>query len=78
MALALLNKYVALKGPEEARGMMRGDVVMVAEGVTEMKLMRLHPNAGRPGICERITEYICMAAARVIYRGMRIMARRMA
>ena len=43
-----------------------------------MKLMRPHPNAGRPGICERITEYICMAAARVIYRGMRIMARRMA
>ena len=43
-----------------------------------MNLMRLHPNAGRPGICERIIEYICMAAARLIYRGMRIMARRMA
>lgn len=41
-----------------------------------MKLMRLHPNAGRPGICERIIEYVCMVAARIIYRGMRIMARR--
>lgn len=43
-----------------------------------VKLMRLHPNAGRPGICERIIEYICMAAARLIYRGMKVMARRMA
>lgn len=36
MALALLNKYVALRNPTEARGLMRGDVVMVAEGVTEV------------------------------------------
>lgn len=36
MALALLNKYVALRKPTEARGLMRGDVVMVAEGVTEV------------------------------------------
>ena len=36
MALALLNKYVALSNPTEARGLMRGDVVMVAEGVTEV------------------------------------------
>ena len=36
MALALLNKYVALKNPEEARGMMKGEVIMVADGVTEV------------------------------------------
>ena len=36
MALALLNKYVALNNPTEARGLMRGVVVMVAEGVTEV------------------------------------------
>ena len=36
MALALLNKYVALRNPAGARGLMRGDVVMVAEGVTEV------------------------------------------
>ena len=43
-----------------------------------MKLMRLHPNAGRPGICERVIELVCWAAARLIYRGMKVMARRMA
>lgn len=43
-----------------------------------MRLMRLHPNAGRPGIPERIVELACMVVARLIYRGMRIMARRMA
>jgi hypothetical protein len=43
-----------------------------------MKLMRLHPNAGRPGILERIIELACMVMAKLIYRGMRIMARRMA
>ena len=36
MALALLNKYVALKNPEAARGMMKGEVIMVADGVTEV------------------------------------------
>ena len=36
MALALLNNYVALKNPEEARGLMRAEVVMVASGVTEV------------------------------------------
>ena len=36
MALELLNNYVALKNPTEARGLMRGEVVMVAEGVTEV------------------------------------------
>ena len=43
-----------------------------------MKLMRLHPNAGRPGILERIVELASWAAARLIYRGMKIVARRMA
>ena len=43
-----------------------------------VKLMRLHPNAGKPGLMERIIEFASWAAARVIYRGMRIMARRMA
>ena len=43
-----------------------------------MKLMRLHPNAGRPGLLERIIELACWAAARLIYRGMKVMARRMA
>ena len=43
-----------------------------------VKLMRLHPNAGRPGILERIIEFASWAAARLIYRGMKVMARRMA
>ena len=43
-----------------------------------MKLMRMHPNAGMPGIWERIVELASWAAARLIYRGMKIMARRMA
>ena len=34
MALALLNNYVALKNPEEARGVMKAEVIMVASGVT--------------------------------------------
>jgi hypothetical protein len=34
MALELLNNYVALKNPTEARGLMRGEVIMVASGVT--------------------------------------------
>ena len=36
MALALLNNYVALKNPEEARGVMKAEVIMVADGVTEV------------------------------------------
>ena len=42
-----------------------------------MKLMRLHPNAGKPGLMERIIEFASWAAARLIYRGIKVMARRM-
>jgi|GEM_PF-7088855 len=58
---------VQMAGRKDERGRVGG-----------VKLMRLHPNAGRPGILERIIEFASWAAARLIYRGMKVMARRMA